>query len=135
MNKLIELYKKYREIITYLIVGGLTTLLYMVIYWVFRILGVNVAISTCIAWIGGVLFAFFANKFVVFQSKDKSNYWDEFIKFIAFRIASLLIDLAVKFIMMDLLRISEFITVLVAQIVVIVANYVFSKFFIFIKKK
>ena len=76
MNKLIELYKKFSEIINYLIVGGLTTLVSLGVYYglVLTILDpkhpVQLQIANVTSWIAAVTFAYFTNRVFVFKSKN-----------------------------------------------------------------
>ena len=77
MKKLKELYKKYEEIINYLIIGGLTTLVSLVVKYalLFTILDAKDALELQIAnvssWIICVTFAYIANRKFVFYSKEK----------------------------------------------------------------
>ena len=134
-KKIFDLYIKYREIIVYVIIGALTTLIYFIVYFPFtKILDVNYKLSTCIAWIVAVIFAFYTNKYIVFRSEDNSEIWKEFFKFILSRLFSLGADLAVKYIMIEVLKLNEDFSAIVSQIIVIVLNYVLSKLLIFTKK-
>ena len=134
-EKIFDLYSKYREIIVYGIIGALTTLIYLIVYYLFyKLFGTNYKVSTCIAWTVAVIFAFYTNKYIVFKSEDNSEIWKEFFKFILSRLFSLGVDLAVKWIMIDLLKLNEDFAVLTSQVVVIVLNYVLSKLLIFTKK-
>ena len=77
MKKIINLYKKYEEVINYLIVGGLTTLVSIVIYAVCtKCFHINYMISNVISWIISVLFAYITNRIFVlllFLQKDKKR--------------------------------------------------------------
>ena len=74
MNLIKDLYKKYKEIILYLIFGVLTTLVNIIIFYLFNdIIKIDYKISNIIAWITSVIFAFITNKLVVFESKNKNN--------------------------------------------------------------
>ena len=76
-DELDNLYKKYKEIIDYVIVGALTTFVSIASYWVLRLIINNYMINTIISWICAVLFAFFANRKYVFRSKSEKIF-DEF---------------------------------------------------------
>lgn len=67
-----KLYKKYEEVILYVIFGGLTTLVNFVSFWVFnKILGEKFyLVSNVIAWFISVVFAYVTNKLWVFESKS-----------------------------------------------------------------
>ncbi|MBM7710535.1 putative flippase GtrA [Enterococcus xiangfangensis] len=92
-------------------------------------------ISNTISWVFSVLFAFVTNKVWVFQSKTESFkelIW-EFSKFIFARVVSFGMDMATMYLLIDLLHTGNLIAKLITQIIVVVANYVFSKVFIFKK--
>lgn len=139
MKKLIKLYKKYEEIINYIIVGGLTTVVSLGTYYlcVFTFLDPNVAvelqIANIISWICCVTFAYFTNRIFVFKSKNDKKLKEAF-KFYSSRIATLLMDMAIMFIFVTCLHLNDKIMKLVVQVIVTVANYIISKLFVFKKK-
>lgn len=140
MNKIIELYKKYEEVINYLVMGGLATVVNLGVKYalLFTILNAEnptqLQISVIISWIAACLFAYFTNRIIVFKSKSKSII-KEFLSFISARILTLGMEMLIMFIFVTALRLNSKLWVViwsvVAQIVVIVANYFFSKLFIF----
>ena len=133
-----KLYLKYKEIINYLFFGGLTTLVNFVIYLALtRLFSIDEIISNAIAWVCAVLFAYVTNKLFVFESKtnNKKETAKELGTFFLFRIISgLLCDQGTFALMVKVFHINDIISKVVTQILVIVANYVFSKFIIFRKK-
>lgn len=136
MKKIISLYKKYEEIINYLIIGGLTTLITLLIFYAltFTILDANNAIelqiTNIISWIGAVIFAFFTNKKFVFKSKN-TNHKEEGIKFLISRLTTLGLDMLLMFIFVTILKFNGHIMKLLVQIIVIILNYLLSKFLVF----
>ncbi|MBQ6686895.1 MAG: GtrA family protein [Bacilli bacterium] len=137
---MLELYKKYKEIINYLIFGFLTTVVSLVAYYLvtITILDPNVSlelqIANVISWIVGVLFAYFTNRAFVFNSKNE-NKLKEFITFTGARVSTLLLDMAVMFIFVTLLKGNDKVFKIVSQILVIVGNYLLSKLIVFKKDK
>ena len=134
MNKIIDLYKKYKEVINYLIVGCLTTLVSILIYFIFtKLFHVNYMISNVISWIGSVLFAYITNKKFVFNSKcdTKKEVIIEIYQFFKYRILSFIIDVLLMEAFVERWNIDDMISKVIVQIVVIVLNYVFSKLFVF----
>lgn len=132
-KKLFDLYKKYKEIINYLIFGGLTTVISIVTYAAFaKVFHIDYLISNIISWIIAVLFAYITNKIFVFESKSKKNI-KEITSFFFFRIISLVIEMVILYIFVDMLHIDDLVTKIIAQVIVIVSNYVFSKVFVFNK--
>ena len=75
MNKIIGLYKKHKEIINYLIVGGLTTVVSMAVFYGSTLTfldgndAIELQIANVISWISAVVFSYFANRIFVFESK------------------------------------------------------------------
>lgn len=131
-----SLYKKYKEIINYLIFGGLTTLVSIGTYAIFtKIFNIDYLISNVLSWIIAVLFAFITNKLFVFESKskDKKLVSKEITNFFFFRIVSLGIEMVIMYTFVDLLSINDLITKVIAQVIVILSNYIFSKVFVFKK--
>lgn len=129
-------FNKYREVLLYLVFGGLTTLVNIVVFFVLRLFDLEIYISNLVAWIVSVLFAFVTNKLFVFDShsKDKKNSIRELVSFFGFRIVSLGVDMAAMYLLLQVLNVYEVISKIVANIIVIILNYIFSKLFIFKKK-
>lgn len=137
MKKVFDLYKKYSEIINYLIVGVLTTLVSIVIYAVFtKVFHVNYMISNVISWIGSVSFAYVTNKVFVFKSKcdNDMDVLIEIYQFFKYRVFSFIIDILLMYLFVELVNIDDMIAKIIVQVIVIVLNYVFSKLFVFKKK-
>ncbi len=131
INKLLT---KYKSIIMYLIFGVLTTVVNIVLYYIFQdILSIQYLISTIIAWIGAVVFAFITNKYLVFNSKENNNFIKELSYFVLFRLLTLVFDLIIMYLLVDIMNIDDLLSKIVANVVVVVLNYIFSKLFIFKK--
>lgn len=133
-------YAEYAEIIRYLIIGILTTLVSLGTYYALVLTVLNpdnaleLQIANIISWIVSVIFAYFTNRSFVFKVKD-SHILSEFFKFVISRIFTLLVDMAIMFIFVSLLHLDDKIVKLITQVVVIVLNYILSKFLVFIKPK
>ena len=126
----------YYSILMYLVMGGITTFINIFVFWLFNSqFGLNYTIANIIAWFFSVLFAYVSNKFYVFESKNTSlkTLTKEVSSFFFFRILSLFMDLLVMFICISLLSFNPLLGKVLANIIVLIANYVFSKFFIFNK--
>lgn len=137
--KIHELYVKYEEILVYLVVGGMTT----VVSWAAKFLWnflffentsyptatQNFVLST-VCWVAGVIFAFFTNRKYVFKSHGPML--KEAPKFVASRISTYILDVLIMQ-GCGLLGINVYIGTLVSAILVIILNYVFSKLFVFKK--
>lgn len=134
-----NIYKKYKEIINYLIVGVLTTIVSLAVYYVCVIIfldpqnAIELQIANVISWIAAVTFAYITNRKFVFESKNQ-DMLKEASAFVGARVVTLLMDMFCMFIMVTCMGLSDKIAKLMVQIIVIVANYVFSKIFVFRKK-
>lgn len=136
MQKIKDLYLKYKEVINYLFFGGCTTLVSILTFYIFnKILGLNEHIANVISWILAVLFAFITNKKYVFESKvkDTKGLLKEIISFFGARLLTLGIEEVILFVGSNLLHIDPLIVKVIGQVVVIVSNYFLSKIFVFKK--
>ena len=143
MKKIINLYKKYEEIINYLIVGALTTIVSLMVKWglLFTILDAKnvfqLQFSVVLSWIIAVTFAYFANRIFVFKSRSK-KFIREIINFFGARLLTLGIEMFVMWFFVTLLKLNDdiwvFVWTIISQAIVIILNYVFSKLFVFKKK-
>ena len=133
MVKIKELLKKYRELITYVIVGGMTTVVNFVVYRVDMIFNMNMTLNLIISWVAAVLFAYFANKIIVFKSKE-NDVLTELLKFVSSRIASLIIEIVLMWVCVELFNWGEWIAKFPVAIFVVIINYIFSKLWVFTKK-
>lgn len=142
IKKIKELYIKYKEIINYLIFGVLTTLVNLITKYIllFTVLnptnGFQLQIAIIISWIVAVIFAYFTNRKFVFESKNQ-NKLKEFMSFVVARIATLLLEMFIMWFFVTLLKLNSDLYVviftLVAQVAVVIGNYIFSKLFVFKK--
>lgn len=141
-KKIIALYQKYREIANYLVVGGLTTVVSLAIKYalLFTFLnaedGLQLQIAVIASWVGSVLFAYWANRKYVFESKS-AKILKEFSLFVSSRVSTLLLDMFIMWFFVTLLALNSdawvFAWTLVSQILIIIGNYVLSKFIVFKK--
>ena len=134
-----ETYEQYKEIINYLIVGVLTTIVSLGVYYlcVFTFLNPDNAFqlqcANVISWIFAVMFAYIANRKYVFESKNP-NILKEVSAFVSARVATLLMDMLSMFILVTCINMSDKIAKILVQIIVTVANYIFSKALVFVEK-
>ena len=131
IRKIIE---TYREIISYLFFGVCTTGVNFVIYFACtNLFDINYLVSNALSWMGAVAFAYVTNRIWVFQSKNTGFHaiLKEMTTFVGCRLLSGGMDMLIMFVGVDLLGISDGITKLATQVIVVVLNYVFSKILIF----
>lgn len=144
MKKIIGLYKKYEELVNYIIVGGLTTVVSLGSKWIllFTVLDatkpLELQASVIISWICAVTFAYIANRIIVFKSKNK-KILKEITSFFGARLLTLGLEMIIMWFFVTLLKLDSdtwvFIWTLVTQVLILVLNYVFSKLFVFKKEK
>lgn len=134
MTKIKNLVSKYKEIIGYLIFGGLTTVVNIVVFYLFdSVFEVHYLIANAIAIVVSILFAFFTNKKYVFKSSTPTvQLWlKEFSLFVSFRLLSAVFDMGSMWLLVDGLNLNANVAKVITQFIVVVLNYGFSKFFIF----
>ncbi len=142
MDKIKELYLKYKEIINYLIFGVLTTAVSLIVKYIllFTIFSASNAVqlqtAIIISWVAAVLFAYFTNRKFVFESTNK-NQFREFFSFVLSRVSTLLLEMFIMWFFVTLLKLNTdlyvIIFTIISQIVIIVGNYILSKLFVFKK--
>ncbi|MDD2970550.1 MAG: GtrA family protein [Lachnospiraceae bacterium] len=131
------MYKKYEDVILYLFFGGCTFLICMVSYYICaEPLGMNYMVANVISWVVAVLFAYITNRIFVFKSKvrDFTGVIKELWMFIACRLSTGVMEIVIMFVGVSLLKFNDLIVKAVAQVLVILSNYVLSKLLIFKKK-
>ena len=130
--------KKNKEMINYIIVGILTTLVSLVVYYALVLTILNpedallLQVANVISWIAAVTFAYFANRKFVFESKNEHIVL-EAMKFYLSRLGTLLLDMTIMYIGVSLLFYNDKFVKIIVQIIVIIVNYIFSKLFVFQK--
>lgn len=136
-GKIRKLIQKNREVLSYLLFGGLTTLVNFAIYWpLYHWLHLPASVSNVIAWIVAVLFAFLTNKPFVFKSHDwlAKTVIPELLKFVGCRVASGAFETLFVAVTVDWLHWHGLVMKIIASVVVIILNYIGSKLLVFRKK-
>ena len=129
-----NLYKKYKEIILYIMFGGFTTVVSILSYIMFlRICKENALIANLFSWICAVLFAYITNRIFVFESKNHglSKVVKEMAGFFGGRLATLIMEEIILWAGISLFAMNAIVIKLFAQVLVLVGNYLISKFLIF----
>lgn len=135
LNKLWKLC--HSEAIRYIIIGGCTTLVNLVVYtFLCKWVHLDVNISNIISVIVAILFAYVTNKIFVFQSHCHSyrELYFEFCKFVGARLITMVIEVGGVFLLYELIGQDELWAKLETQVIVLIGNYVISKFLVFKKK-
>ena len=152
MKTITTIFNKYKELVTYIIFGILTTFVNFFAFWLFtKIFGEELyLVNNAVAWVVGVVFAYVTNKLFVFESKS----WNlklvtkEAAGFLGARIFSFLVEEGGMLLFISVLGFGtksltllgititgQFIVKILLAVIVVVLNYGFSKFFIFRKQE
>lgn len=128
-----------KEIIRYLVVGVLTTLVGLAIYYalVLTVLDpadpVQLQAANILNWIGAVTFAYFTNRRFVFESSNPDRL-GEAAAFYAARVGTLLLEMGLMALLVSVCGFNDKIMKLFVQLLVIIGNYILSKWVVFRKK-
>lgn len=139
IQKVKELLVKYEEIIAYLIVGVLTTIVSWGACFVAEMFldpneTVQNAIINTIGWVAGVVFGYFTNRKFVFKSTNPEML-KEFIAFAGGRVSTWILDIVIMFVTVNIICMNYWIAkIFISSVLVMIANYVLSKLFVFKKK-
>lgn len=137
-ERILNLYHKYEELVVYIIVGVMTTIVSWIIYFgsVYTFLDANNAlqlqVANILSWVAGVAFAYVTNRKFVFKSKE-ANVLKELSNFTLSRVSTLFLDMLVMFVMVTWLGLNDGISKIVSAVLVTITNYVLSKLFVFRK--
>jgi putative flippase GtrA len=141
-----NLYQKHRELILYVIVGGMTTVVaiasllaadYLYTRLSPNLLGAVTTPAAVTSWICAVTFAFVANKVAVFRNKSskKRDWLKQAAMFYAARLATLGFEIAFLLITVDWLGFNLLLMKIIESVFIVAGNYLISKFLIFRKAK
>lgn len=132
MKKLIE--KLYgNSVVRYVFFGGCTTLVNLVSFYILRKLKVELNTANIISIILAILFAYVANSKYVFQDKCDSlkAHIQPFCKFIGARLVTMIIEVGGVWLLVSVMGLGDMIGKFLTQFIVLILNYIFSKFFVF----
>ena len=118
----------------YLFFGICTTAINTICYWLlYDVLTLSNIVSTILAWLAAVVFAFVTNKRFVFESKrtNTTERINEVVSFFGCRLLTGILDVAIMAITVDMLQWNGLLWKLFSNIIVTIINYVASKYLIF----
>ena len=127
-------YIKHKEVLLYLFFGGLAFFLNIALFVLFNgIWGINELIANVICWVICVLFQFFTNRTWVFDGRTEGmpDFVKQITSFFGGRLFTLVVEEAILAVFISWLGLNSMVVKLVAQVIVIVLNYVISKVFVF----
>ena len=143
MKKLIKTFFD-NEILSYLFFGGATTLVSILSRLLIYHISHQEILATVLANLIGILFAFLTNDTIVFK-QERRNWPTRLAKFFLARLSTLGLDVLLTYIFVtsypdiigqfvnDQLDQVNTIETLIAQVLIIILNYIFSKVYVFYK--
>lgn len=135
MNKIkkiiIGLYRN--DVVRYVFFGGCTTLVNLVSFYVLRKAGLQLTVANVISIVAAILFAYVVNSKYVFQDKCDSlkTHIQPFCKFIGARLVTMIIEVGGVWLLVSVMGMGDMIGKFLTQFIVLILNYIFSKFFVF----
>lgn len=137
LERIVELYNKFKEQILYIVFGVLTTAINIISFFLFtRLFGIGLIASNIGAWIASVIFAFVTNKIYVFDSRDYSLkvVTKELVDFTISRGATGALDMGLMYLFVSVIHMEDMVSKIIINIIVIILNYVLSKLYVFKKR-
>lgn len=139
MKKIWALYKKYEELVNYLVVGVMTTVISWTAYAICKLImnvdnAIIMQIAVFLRWFAGLVFSYFMSRKFVFKSKNP-KILKEAVDFTTSRIVTLFLDMFVMWLLPTVFKVDDWISTFISAVLVIIMNYIFSKFIVFRKKK
>ena len=136
IDKMVNIYKEKKEVINYLFFGALTTFIKLVVYfvltsfWLDASVNIELGVANVNSWVVAVIFAYVTNRRYVFESSNE-NKIKEVISFFMARVLTLIVDVLIMLIFVNVLGFNDKIMKIISQVIVIVSNYILSKVFVF----
>ena len=137
-KKITEIWQS-SEVLRYIFFGGMTTVVSWIAKFLWNVIfyqntkyptNIQNFILSLVCWTAGVIFAFFTNRKYVFE-KTNQSFLQEAGKFVASRLSTLVLDIIVMQVLCNVIGLDVFLSTLIAEVHVVIANYGLSKFFVF----
>lgn len=132
-----DFYYRHESVMLYLIVGAMTTAVSLITQYIPLLMGFPTEVNTTVSWICAVTFAFFTNKVWVFknESRTKADWIKQSAAFYGGRLTTYFLELAFMSFTVRVLHQNEYVMKLIAQVFILIINYLFSKLVVFGKKR
>ena len=135
LSKIRGLCRQYRELLSYLVFGVLTTAVNYLSYLVISPFFTYTGVPTVIAWLLSIIFAYLTNRRFVFQSKARGKtVLKEAGSFFTARVMSGVMDVIIMAVFADWIGFDDRVVKLASNVLVVIFNYVASKLVVFRKK-
>lgn len=121
------------DVIRYIFWGGCTTLVNLLSFYIMRAMGIPLMSANVISIILAILFAYVVNSKYVFQDKCETlkDHVQPFCKFVSARLVTMVIEVGGVWLLVSVMGLNDMIGKFLTQFIVLILNYVFSKFFVF----
>ena len=121
------------EMVRFGVVGVITTVINFLIFKLGRMARLPLVAANSVAWLAAVLFAFAANKFIVFQSADWNTMFvlEELARFLMSRLLTLLIETSLLWLLVKKRDLPEMASKCGVSVLVVLLNYLLGKFLVF----
>lgn len=121
------------DVICYIFWGGCTTLVNLLSFYIMRAMGIPLMSANIISIILAILFAYVVNSKYVFQDKCETlkDHVQPFCKFVSARLITMVIEVGGVWLLVSVMGLNDMIGKFLTQFIVLILNYVFSKFFVF----
>ncbi|MGW9531067.1 GtrA family protein [Paenibacillus terrae] len=126
-----------KELVNYAVFGVLTTIINLIVYALFtKVLSADYKLSITVAWLISIIFAFVTNKLYVFKNNGSrlTSLPKEFFLFFLIRLSSLCLDIILMIVLVQNVRMNDFLAKIIVNFIVIAVNYLASKYVVFMKK-
>lgn len=117
------------QIFRYIMTGGMTTVINYIIYILLTAVSMDYLVANSIAWLGAVIFAYYANRHMVFRSEGSKK--QEFVQFFSLRLATLAVENLLLFMFVGYIGAAELPSKIVVSVITVVLNYFACKYSIF----
>ncbi len=131
LTSLTNLYLRYKTIILFLITGGVTSVVYFLLFFLlWNLLSLNYHVAVSIAYLGSVLFYFNTNRKMTFKSQD-TRVLQQLVRFGFMVVISYFITLLTVHGMVEYIRFNPAIGMAMGIIITTPANYIMAKWWVF----
>ena len=131
MLNIIKNNKLFFQIMKFIIVGGIATIIdYIIFYILYEKFGINTVISNILSFTISTIYNFIASVKWVFDIDKKKGVSRQFIIFITFSIIGLALNTGIVYLCVDIIKIYSLIGKIVATIIVMVFNFITRKLFL-----
>lgn len=120
-------------VIRYIFFGGCTTLVNLVSFYILRRFSVQLTVANLVSIILAILFAYIVNSKYVFLDKCErlKDHFRPFCKFISARLLTMVIEVGGVWLLVEVMGMYDMLGKFFTQFIVLILNYIFSKFFVF----